>query len=104
MELPVRGVSDCTSRAVIFFLVAWNGNKSAIHWEHSPDLAPSDYHLFGILKTLLGEQRFIKNDEVEKWTRAFFANLDSSVYDVGICKLVPHYEKCLERCENYVKK
>ncbi len=74
------------------------------HPVYSPDLAPSDYHLFGILKTSLGGQRFTRNAEVEKWVRAFFANLHRSVYTAGIRKLVPHYEKCLEQRENYVEK
>ncbi len=98
-------VSDCTPCAVIMFLVMQNKIASTIHWQHSLDLAPSDYHLFGILKTSLGEQCFTTNAKVEKWTRrAFFANLDRSVYDAGICKLVQCYEKYLEWHRNYVKK
>ncbi len=96
MELPVRGVSNCTPHAVIMFLMARNENVSAILRQHLPDLAPTDNHLFGILKTSPGGQCFTTNAEVEKWTCAFFANLNRCVYDAGISKLVPHYEKCLE--------
>ncbi len=92
-------MSDCTPHAVIMFLIVRNKNVSAICRQPSSDLAPSYYYLFGILKTSLGEQHFITNTEVKKWARAFFANLDRSVYDAGLCKLVPRYEKCLEWCE-----
>ncbi len=85
------------------FLIAQNKNARAIHRQHSPDLAPSDYHLFGILKTPLGGQHLTTNAEVEKWMHAF-ANLDRSVYDAGMCKLVLRYEKYLERSGNCVEK
>jgi hypothetical protein len=34
------------------------------HPAYSPDLAPSDYHLFGPLKENLGGNRFYNNEEV----------------------------------------
>jgi hypothetical protein len=34
------------------------------HPPYSPDLAPSDYHLFGSMKRLLVGKRFRINDEV----------------------------------------
>jgi hypothetical protein len=34
------------------------------HPPYSPDLAPSDYHLFGPMKMVLGCKRFRNNDEV----------------------------------------
>ncbi len=104
MELPVGSVSDCTPHAMIMFLVAQNENASTIHPQNSPDLAYSVYHLFGIQKASLSGQHFTTNTEVEKWMRAFFADLDRNVYDAGIRKLMPYYEKCLELRLNYVEK
>ncbi len=104
MELPVRSVFDCTPRVVIMFLIVRNKNASAIHQQHLLDLAPSDYHLFGMLNTSLGGQRFTTNAEVEKWMHAFFVDFDRDVYYVGIRKLMPRYEKCLERSRHYVEK
>jgi histone-lysine N-methyltransferase SETMAR len=34
------------------------------HPQYSPDLAPSDYHLFGPMKRVLGGKKFRNNDEV----------------------------------------
>lgn len=40
---------------------------------YSPDLAPSDFHLFGPLKTHLGGQHFVDDEkfehEVQMWLR-----------------------------------
>jgi hypothetical protein len=42
------------------------GENRALQWElYSPDLAPSDIHLFGPLKNYLGGRRFIDDKEVE---------------------------------------
>jgi hypothetical protein len=35
------------------------------HQFHSPDFAPSDFHLFGLLKNHLGGRRFADDEEVE---------------------------------------
>jgi histone-lysine N-methyltransferase SETMAR len=47
-----------------------------LQWEYlpySPDLAPSDFHLFGLLKHHLGGKRFTDDKDVEKdvwkWVR-----------------------------------
>jgi histone-lysine N-methyltransferase SETMAR len=43
------------------------------HLPYSPDLAPSDFHLFGLLINHLGGKRFTDDEEVEtevwKWPR-----------------------------------
>jgi histone-lysine N-methyltransferase SETMAR len=43
------------------------------HPPYSPDLAPSDFHLFGPLNNHLGGKRFANGEEVEtemrKWLR-----------------------------------
>ncbi len=48
------------------------------HSPYSPDLAPSDYHLFLQLKAALGGLRFQSNAEVIAWCRKFFRNLDNA--------------------------
>jgi len=35
------------------------------HPPYNPDLAPSDFHLFGRLKEFLGSQHFSTDDEVK---------------------------------------
>jgi hypothetical protein len=46
----------------------WVG-KLPEHPPHSPDLTPSDFHLFGKLKEHLSGKRFASDQEVENETR-----------------------------------
>jgi len=61
--------------------------------QYSPDLAPSDYHLFLQLK------KFLK-DVVQKWLTSQVA----AFYEEGVQKLVPRYDKCLNNGGEYVEK
>ena len=60
---------------------------------YSPDLEPSDFHLFLHLKKLLGGKRFEEDDlkdAVQKW----LTSQAGTFYEEGIQKLVPRYDKC----------
>jgi len=74
------------------------------HPAHSPDLAPSDFHLFAHLHRWLGGRRFATNDDVSAGVREYFASLDAQFYASGISKLLYRYEKCLARQGDYVEK
>ena len=54
---------------------------------YSPDLAPSDYHLFSNLKRWMCRKRFESNEEVEWETEGYFGGFDKSYYLEGIEKL-----------------
>jgi histone-lysine N-methyltransferase SETMAR len=62
------------------------------HPPYSPDLAPSDFHLFGLLKHHLGGKCFADDEEVEmevrKWLRQqskdfYAAGFDALIKDMG---------------------
>ncbi len=74
------------------------------HPPYSPDLAPSDFFLFPLLKKNLGGKKFDSNEEVIAFTHDFFRNLDGEKYRTGLGKLLPRYEKCLYRQGDYVEK
>jgi histone-lysine N-methyltransferase SETMAR len=74
------------------------------HPAHSPDLAPSDFPLFGPLKEVLGGRIFpcdedVKN-EVHQWLRA---QPKTFHYDC-IKQLVGRWEKCVEKQGDYIEK
>ena len=82
---------------------------TSFKWEqkdplYSPDLVPSDYHLFLHLKRFLGGKRFDDDndlkDAVEKWLTSQVA----AFYEEDIQKLVPRYNKCLNNGGEYVEK
>ena len=74
------------------------------HPPYSPDLAPSDFHLFLHLKSFLASRRFHDDNEVKEALTSCFASLAASFYDEGIQKLVQRYDMCLNNGGHYVEK
>ncbi|GFN78504.1 histone-lysine N-methyltransferase SETMAR [Plakobranchus ocellatus] len=56
------------------------------HPAHSPDLAPSDFHLFGPLMRHLGGMAFETEDDLISELRNWFDNLDIDFFRVGIIR------------------
>ncbi|GFT13461.1 histone-lysine N-methyltransferase SETMAR [Trichonephila clavipes] len=73
------------------------------HPPYSPDLAPSDFHLFRYLNEFLGGKRFDTADEVKE-VQDWLSSQAADVYDLGIQKLVERYDKCLNKYGKYVEK
>jgi len=80
------------------------------HWEtleqppYSPDLFPSDYHLFGPLKEALGGHRFQSDDGVEEFVRNWAVTRPPTFYEEGIQKLPTRWQKCVELQGDNVEK
>ncbi|GFO23723.1 histone-lysine N-methyltransferase SETMAR [Plakobranchus ocellatus] len=74
------------------------------HPAHSPDLAPSDFHLFGPLKRHLGGMAFETEDDLISELRNWFDNLDVDFFRVGINSLLSRWQKCIDRQGDYVEK
>jgi histone-lysine N-methyltransferase SETMAR len=58
------------------------------HPPYSSDLAPSDFHLFGLLKNHLGGKRFIDDEEVETEVQKWLRQQSKDFYAVGFNTLV----------------
>jgi len=71
---------------------------------YSPDLTPSDFHLFLHLKKHLAGKKFNNNDEVQEDVMTWFKGQAADFYDSGIQKLVPRLKKCLDNASDYVEK
>jgi histone-lysine N-methyltransferase SETMAR len=74
------------------------------HPPYSPDLAPSDYHLFPKLKEHLSGKRFNNDDEVTAEVRRFLNSMEGNWYDMDIQKLPLRLQKCIDRNGDYVEK
>ena len=94
--------------AVIRFLWAKglkaNDIHSLPHPPYSPDLAPSDYHLFGPMKKMLGGQKCASDTEVQSVVRQWLGQQPASFFASGIQKLVDRWDKCLNELGRYVEK
>jgi len=74
------------------------------HPLYSPDLAPSDYHLFGPMKKMLRGRRFTSDIEAQNVVREWLTQQPASFYAEGIQKLVARWDKCLNAGGGYVEK
>jgi hypothetical protein len=83
-------------------LITTFGWEQFDHPPYSPDLAPSDFHVFLHLKTFLGGWWF-HDDKVNEAVNTWFTLQTASFYDAWIQKLLPHYDKCLNNDGNYVE-
>jgi hypothetical protein len=83
-------------------LIATFGWEQFDHSPYSPDLVPSDFHVFLHLKTFCGGWQFHGGNRVKEAVNTWFASQAASFYNAGIQKLVPHYEKCLSSGGNCV--
>jgi histone-lysine N-methyltransferase SETMAR len=74
------------------------------HPPYSPDLAPSDFHLFDPLKHHISGERFPDDDAVERAVRACFQQQPKEFYVASFQELVERWDKCLNFCGDYVEK
>ena len=74
------------------------------HPSYSPDLVPSDYHLFTKMKVWLATQCFYTNKELIDWVNNWLHNLAAPFFDEGLHELVSWYNKYLNVDGNYVEK
>ena len=74
------------------------------HPPYSPDLAPSDYHLFGNLKKTLRGRHFTSDDELICAVESWFQGQNEEFFREGIEALENRWEKCIVVKGAYVEK
>jgi len=65
------------------------------HPPYSPDLARSDYHIFGPLKEALHGRRFTSDEEVKEVVHTWLREQPKSFFSAGIQRLVERYNNAL---------
>jgi len=98
--LPQK-LSRNEQHAVIRFFC---GKKDLPHPPHSPDLAPSDCHLFGLMKKMLHGQKFASDTEVQSVVRQWLEQQPASFFISGSQKLFDRWDKCLNVLGRYDEK
>ena len=74
------------------------------HSLYSPDLAPSDFHLFESLKENLRERHFSSDEEVKTAGRKCLKAKSVEFYNEGVCAVVKKWEKAVRKARDYIKK
>uniref|UniRef100_A0A3Q1G6R4 Histone-lysine N-methyltransferase SETMAR n=1 Tax=Acanthochromis polyacanthus TaxID=80966 RepID=A0A3Q1G6R4_9TELE len=73
------------------------------HPPYSPDLAPSDFHLFPNIKRHLAGIRYATNDVIAA-VNDFLQEQDKTFYEIGIKALQRCWKKCVDLQGGYVEK
>lgn len=66
------------------------------HPAYSPDLAPTDYHLFKHLDHFFSNKTFTNREGVQNALSDFLDSKDTSFYESGIRNLVIQWQKCVD--------
>uniref|UniRef100_A0A0K2UG07 Histonelysine Nmethyltransferase SETMARlike [Ceratitis capitata] n=1 Tax=Lepeophtheirus salmonis TaxID=72036 RepID=A0A0K2UG07_LEPSM len=78
------------------------GWEVLMHPPYSPDLAPSDYHLFLPMANALGGTNLASIEACENWLSQFFSNRDKDFYEKGIMKLDSRWQQVIEQNGAYL--
>jgi [histone H3]-lysine36 N-dimethyltransferase SETMAR len=71
------------------------------HPAYSPDIAPSDYHLFRSLQNFLNGQQFSEEADVKNALHDFFESKSPSFYESGILNLPLRWQQVIDNDGNY---
>lgn len=80
------------------------GFEEIPHPPYSPDMAPSDYHLFRDLKKDLRGRKFDTEEDLHEAVWTFFNSKSSEYYYKGIEALYSRCKKCIEIRGYYIEK
>jgi transposase len=74
------------------------------HPPYSPDLAPSDHHMFGPLKEAMGGKKFRSDEELHQAVHEWLRTRPQEFFSKGIRALPVRWRKCVERQGDCVEK
>ena len=78
------------------------GWEVLIHPPYSPDIAPSDFHLFRCLQNSLNGKNFHSLEDCKRHLEQFFAQKDKKFCKDGIMKLPEKWQKVVGQNSEYI--
>ena len=78
------------------------GWEVLIHRPYSPDIVPSDFHLFCSLQNSLNGRNFHSLEDSKRHLQQFFAQKDKKFWEDGIMKLPEKWQKVVEQKGKYI--
>ena len=73
-----------------------------MHPPYSPDLAPTDYHLFRSLSNQMRGLTFDNEEDLENWLTTYFESKSDDFWQNGINKLVERWEEVVNNDGDYI--
>ena len=80
------------------------GYEILAHPPYSPDLAPSDFHLFPSMKSFLKGKRFKNDESLISEVKAWLQAQPAEFYRRGLQNCIKRWEKCVSLAGAYVEK
>ena len=74
------------------------------HPPYSPDIAPSDFHLFKRLKNDLRGEIYDNPSQLEQKVRGLLSSYPQHFYEEGFQQLVTRWQKCKDALGSYIEK
>jgi len=74
------------------------------HPPYNPDLAPSDFHLYGSMKYGLCGQHFSGYNAIVRAVKQWATSAGADFYERGMQVLVHRWRKCIANGSDYVEK
>jgi hypothetical protein len=74
------------------------------HHIRSPDITPSDVHLFRPLKEHLDGKQFVTDGDVQQAVVSWLMAFDPYFFHTRTDSLMSQWDECLSICGNYVEK
>ena len=74
------------------------------HTPYSPDLAPSDFHVFGPFKEAVGGKSLRSDEEVQQTVHEWLRSQPKEYFSRGIHALPKRWNTSMERNGDYVEK
>ena len=78
------------------------GWEVLIHLLYSPDIEPSDFHLFRSLQNSLNGKNFNSREDCKRHLEQFLAQKDKKFWEDGIVKLPGNWQKVVGKKGEYV--
>ena len=78
------------------------GWEVLIHPPYSPDIAPSDFHLFQSLQDSLNGKNVNSLEDCIRHLEQFFVENDKKFWEDGIMKLPGKWQKVVEQNSEYI--
>ena len=72
------------------------------HPPYSPDLAPTDYHLFRSLSNYLSEKKFDDENDLKTAVANFFDQKSQDFYEAGILSLPVRWRQVIDSNGAYI--